>query len=158
MKHLPLLVLALLLFSPAVFAKKRKIGASTTSIKVSTIKKYEGIRFFGGTFQQALAKAQRENKMVFLDAYASWCGPCKFMKETMFPDKKLGDYMNQHYICLAIDMETGEGPKLVKKYPLKYYPTMFFIENNGKIKQTTVGMPRKGAGELLAFAQKVKGL
>ncbi len=115
-----------------------------------------GIQLFRGSFKQALAKAKRENKLVFLDAYASWCGPCRYMKATMFPDKKLGTFMNQHYVCVAIDMEAGEGPALLKQYPLKYYPTLFFLENNGKIKQTSVGMPKKGAGELLAFAQKVK--
>ena len=36
-----------------------------------------GIQFFNGTFKEALAKAKKENKMVMMDCYTTWCGPCK---------------------------------------------------------------------------------
>ena len=36
-----------------------------------------GIKFFKGTFSEALVKAKQENKILFVDFYAVWCVPCK---------------------------------------------------------------------------------
>ena len=33
------------------------------------------------SFSEALKKAKEENKMVFVDCYTSWCGPCKYMAD-----------------------------------------------------------------------------
>ena len=40
----------------------------------------QGVNFEHITFDEALAKAKAENKLVFMDCYTSWCGPCKYMK------------------------------------------------------------------------------
>jgi thioredoxin 1 len=53
----------------------------------------DGVNFFEGSFRQALAKAMKEKKMVMLDAYTSWCGPCKVLKNKVFPNKELGEYI-----------------------------------------------------------------
>jgi thioredoxin 1 len=90
-----------------------------------------------------------------LDSYTSWCGPCKYLKASIFPDKNLGKFMNQKFISVAVDMEVGEGIELSEKYPLDAYPTLFFMDANGKVKKTYVGVPRGGAPELLAFAKGI---
>jgi uncharacterized protein YyaL (SSP411 family) len=59
-------------------------------------------------------KAKKENKLIFVDAYASWCGPCKLMVKNIFPLKTVGDYYNSHFINAKIDMEKGEGIELAK--------------------------------------------
>ena len=37
------------------------------------------ITFFEGTFEDAMAKAKKEKKNLFVDFYADWCEPCKLM-------------------------------------------------------------------------------
>ena len=56
-----------------------------------------GIRFFEGTLKEALAKAKKEGKFVFFDAYASWCGPCKTMENEVFTDSAVGAYFNEKF-------------------------------------------------------------
>ena len=48
--------------------------------------------------------------MIFLDAYASWCGPCKMLQKNVFTKKAVGDFYNSKFINVKMDMEKGEGP------------------------------------------------
>jgi thiol:disulfide interchange protein len=98
-----------------------------------------GISFFSGSYAEALAKAKAEGKTVFVDVYASWCGPCKRMKATSFQDKAVGDYFNAHFINFAVDGEKGEGPVLAKQFGVRAYPSLFFVAADGKVLQKTVG-------------------
>lgn len=101
--------------------------------------KKQGILFFQGTFAQALNMAKKEKKIIFLDAYASWCGPCKRMSRNTFVNEKVAKFYNKKFINLAIDMEKGEGPALGNKYPIQAYPTLMFISPEGKIINKVIG-------------------
>jgi thioredoxin-related protein len=115
-----------------------------------------GVRFFEGTFRQAMAKAKKENKGIMFDAYTTWCGPCKVLKSKVFPNPELGAYINEHFVSIGVDMEAGEGPALANMYPLEGYPTVFFLDASGKVKKKVLGLPQGGAKELLAIAKSVK--
>lgn len=99
----------------------------------------QGIKFEDSNFATILTKAKKENKLVFIDAYASWCGPCKLMVKNIFPLKTVGDYYNSHFINAKIDMEKGEGIELAKKYNVKAFPTYLFIDGNGEEVHRTLG-------------------
>lgn len=114
----------------------------------------KGIVFYEGNFEAALAKAKAENKIIFLDAYASWCGPCKKMAANVFTDEKVGEYFNANFINLKIDMEKGEGPSIASKYPVQYYPTLFFIDSNGKLLKKVIGY--HDDSQLIKEAKSVK--
>lgn len=92
----------------------------------------EGIAFHKGTWSEALAQAKMENKPIFLDIYASWCGPCKRLKAYTFSDKEVGTYYNQSFINVAYDGEKGEGISLAQKFGLTSYPSLFFFDSSGK--------------------------
>jgi len=99
----------------------------------------QGISFEHGTFAEALAKAKAENKLVFMDCYTTWCGPCKALAKNIFPQKEVGDVFNQQFVNVKLDCEKGEGPEIAKKYGVKAYPTMLFIDAEGKVLHKVVG-------------------
>ena len=103
-----------------------------------------------------MAKAKKENKGIMFDAYTTWCGPCKVLKSKVFPNPELGDYINEHFVSIGVDMEAGEGPALANMYPLEGYPTVFFLDASGKVKKKVLGLPQGGAKELLAIAKSIK--
>jgi len=86
--------------------------------------------------------AKKENKLIFLDAYASWCGPCKWMAANIFTNDTVADYYNEKFICAKIDMEKGEGITLAKKYEVRAYPTLLFISPDGEMVHKKVGAYR----------------
>ena len=93
----------------------------------------QGIEFMpeGSLLSEAVAKAKKEGKMVFLDCYTSWCGPCKMMANKVFPTKEVGDFMNPKFVSIKIDMEQGEGPSLVEKLQVSAYPTFIIFNSDG---------------------------
>lgn len=99
----------------------------------------DGIQFFKGTFQEALEKAKTENKPIFLDIYATWCGPCKMLKKHTFSDREVGDYYNANYINIAVDGETKEGSELANNYRIQGYPTLLILDKNGNQVAEQVG-------------------
>ena len=82
----------------------------------------------GTTLEQASAKAKAENKLIFLDCFTTWCGPCKMMARDVFTQPKVGDFMNPRFVNIKIDMESAYGAPLAKKLQVTAFPT-FIIFN-----------------------------
>ncbi len=127
MKILHLIITFYFLTSISVFAQTEQVS---------------GVRFLEADWASALSKAKQEDKLIFLDIYASWCGPCKKLKRTTFANEKLGTFFNEHFICVAVDGEKGEGPKLARHYSVRGYPTLLFIDGLGNVVHQEVGYIR----------------
>lgn len=93
----------------------------------------QGISFYEGPWKEAMEKAKKEDKLLFVDAYAKWCGPCKAMAKNVFTQQKVGDYFNSNFINLKLDMEEADGITFGHKYPVSAYPTLYFIDGDGKV-------------------------
>ncbi len=91
----------------------------------------QGVVFEKLTFAEAVGKAAAENKMVFIDCYTEWCGPCKMMAAEVFPQKVMGDFMNPRFVSVVIDMEKGEGVELARRFEVTAYPTFLLLDGNG---------------------------
>ncbi|ARK13622.1 thioredoxin family protein [Fibrivirga algicola] len=113
-----------------------------------------GIQFTSARWADILKKAKAENKLIFLDAYASWCGPCKMLQKNVFTQKTVGDYFNKKFINVKMDMEKGEGPALAQMYPLEAYPTLLFINGNGRVVKKAIGY--MSADDLIGVGKSVK--
>jgi thiol:disulfide interchange protein len=101
----------------------------------------QGIAFLHD-LDEALAKAKVENKMVFIDFYTSWCGPCKVMSNEIFPQATVGTFFNSNFInCKVQCDDKGVGVELGKKYQISAYPTLMFVDKNGNVVHSTAGAP-----------------
>ena len=88
----------------------------------------QGIQFFQGSWSEAVGQAKKENKLIFVDFYTQWCGPCYNMAKDVFTRQDVGNYYNEHFVNVKIDAENGEGIELAKKYKVRSYPTYAFID------------------------------
>jgi len=99
----------------------------------------QGIIFDHGTMQEIYKLAKEKNKLIFVDVYTEWCGPCKKMSKEVFTNNEVGKYYNANFINYKLDAEKGEGPELAKKWGVTGYPTYFYLNSNGDIVYTTSG-------------------
>ncbi|WP_243649591.1 thioredoxin family protein [Acetobacteroides hydrogenigenes] len=134
MKKLASMLLLLpLTFGGSLLAQNRSVSFEDTTLAVS------------------LAKAKAANKLIFFDGYATWCGPCKYMSNTVFKQDKVADFFNANFVNVKFDMEKGEGIELAKKYAVKAYPTFLILDAEGNLVHRIVG-----GAEADEFIEKVK--
>ncbi|MEY3052500.1 MAG: hypothetical protein RLY31_2285 [Bacteroidota bacterium] len=98
-----------------------------------------GIRFAEATWQELLSQAEKERKLIFMDAYTTWCGPCKMMSRNVFTDSLVGEFFNRHFINAKMDMEKGEGIVLSNQLGVMAYPTLLFVDADGEVVHRAVG-------------------
>jgi thioredoxin 1 len=142
-KVLPgLLFMGMLLFAMNGFAQQTRI----------TPKSATEIHFIEDAWKEALKQAAAQNKYIFVDAYATWCGPCKMLKATTFKNEKVAAFYNKNFINVSIDMEKGMGPDLARQWQMQAYPTLIIFNPQGKPVLGTVGYIQ--ADKLLQFGQQ----
>lgn len=115
----------------------------------------QGIRFFQGSFDEALKEAQRQGKPLFVDFYATWCVPCKKMEKTVFTLPDVGAYFNERFVCLQLDAEKPENVETAKKYKVEAFPTLGIIAPDGKALSINVGFV--GGPELIEIGKTALG-
>lgn len=90
-----------------------------------------------------LGKAQRtaakENKVIFVDGYTTWCGPCKWMDAEVFADPTVAKFFNNSFVNLKMDLEDGEGLDFAKRYMPEAYPTFYFLSAEGDVLHKALG-------------------
>lgn len=123
--------------------------------KKETSAEGKGMVFQNGTLQEALDLAKKEKKMVFVDIYATWCGPCKLLKKNTFSNESVGKFYNEKFVNITIDGEKGEGIDLIKKYNVMAYPTLIYLDADGNVKHQTMGYMAHDA--FLELGQTVAG-
>ena len=115
----------------------------------------EGIKFKHISLNEAKIEANKTKKIIFIDAYTSWCGPCKKMAATSFQDPKVSEIYNTKFINLKVDMEKdADGIEIAKMYKVQAYPTLLYIDGDGKLIKSIVGF--QTADRLISIASSLE--
>lgn len=127
--------------------------------------KSNGIAFVDGlNWAQVCQKAKAENKFIFIDVYATWCGPCKMMDKETYIDPIVGEYMNAKFISMKVQMDSTrndpaeikahykEAFALQKKYQVSAFPSFLFFSPNGELVERDLGF--KKSSDFLSLAKK----
>jgi thiol:disulfide interchange protein len=136
-----LLICCCLLITSTTFAQNKRISK-------------EKILFTDQKWSEVLKLAKQKKQVIFVDAYASWCGPCKDLKAQTFTNGKVAAYFNTHFINVSMDMEKGDGIGFADQFAVDSYPTLLFIDSNGEILKKSEGF--LDAAQILALANQLK--
>jgi thioredoxin-related protein len=148
---------------------KTRLSIITLCLPFLVQAQHGGIQFTEApSWQQILKKAKIENKYIFVDCYTTWCGPCKRMENEVFSVDSVGQYMNENFIPVRVQMDQTpkdeptvkswykDAEKLGNDYKIEAYPTFLFFSPDGHLvdKQTSFRQPN----EFLSMAKKAGNL
>lgn len=114
------------------------------------------------SMNEALAAQKKSPKKIFMDAYTTWCGPCKMLDRNTFSDKNVIKYINENYYAVKFNAEgteeitykdftytnpnyrperKGRNAQHLFAHALKIqaYPNLVFFKENGDVIQALPG-------------------
>ncbi|MDP5120720.1 MAG: thioredoxin domain-containing protein [Spirosomaceae bacterium] len=139
-----------LLFIAAVFgcATTQKAPNYSTGEIPTIALKYKDVN--QATLEEIMADAVSKDKMVFLDFYTTWCGPCKWMDSNVFNQNDITTKLNRNFVSYKVDAEDFEGVNTALKYNVAAYPTYIFLTPKGQIIHRFEGMiPRESFSQAI---------
>ena len=131
------------------------VQESKSDIVEQKTEENKGTNFQNITLQEAIDKAKSEGKLVFIECHTNSCGPCRMMKKNIFPQSKIGEYMNEHFVAIMQNMDEGEGLTIAKKYGVAIYPTYLIVDTEGNCVGQIIGAD-KDADSFLSKIQEVE--
>lgn len=132
--------------------KKWSLNVVLLVFAIAGIAQETGMHFEHNTsWEKVLAKAKAENKYIFVDCFATWCGPCKQMAKSVFPQEAVGKFYNANFINVKIQFDTtasddadvkswfATARKIDTEYKIAAYPTYMMFDPNGVVVHRAVG-------------------
>ncbi len=68
-----------------------------------------------------------------MDFYADWCTPCKMMDKDVYSDSDVKKLFNAEFVNFKINGEKGNGPNLALMYQVQVYPTLLWVDYDGRV-------------------------
>jgi thioredoxin-related protein len=112
----------------------------------------KGIRFVDNlSWSQVKAKAKKENKYIFLDIYATWCGPCKMMDAQVYSTQTIGKLLNDKFISVKVQQDQSKNDNdqikswyadaktINEEYKIEALPSFLFFSPEGKLVYRNIG-------------------
>ncbi len=108
-------------------------------------------------FEKATVLAKQENKLLFIDFYTIWCGPCKKLDKYIFQNDSIRKIMAKDFILLKYDAEKDSIFNISKRYHLNSYPTAIILNSEGFVLNRKYGFAGEEFEELnKSFAEYIE--
>lgn len=103
------------------------------------------------SYAEVQAKAKAANKFIFMDCFTTWCGPCRYMRTVIFPQAEMGNYINDKFVSIEVQLDTTEKDNeqvkrwyadahaIMNKYSIKAFPTYLIFAPDGRVLHRIVG-------------------
>ncbi|MFI3306053.1 MAG: thioredoxin family protein [Rikenellaceae bacterium] len=91
------------------------------------------IDFHTGSTTELYKRAKGEDKLIFMDLYATWCPPCKAMERDVFSRKDVGDFMNEKFVNVKYNIDESIGKEFANQYQVTSIPTYLIFTGDGKL-------------------------
>jgi thioredoxin-related protein len=97
------------------------------------------------------AKAKAENKYIFMDCFTTWCGPCKYMRTVIFPQDEAGNFFNDKFVNIEVQLDTtakdndqvknwyADAHTIMTQYAINAFPTYLIFAPDGRVLHRIVG-------------------
>lgn len=95
----------------------------------SLFKKYQS-----SEFEKIKSVVSKSKKLIFIDFYADWCGPCKYMEKTVFVEKGFIDMLKTKFVAIKVNVDLPESRSICTQYRVDSYPTYIIIDSQGIVK------------------------
>lgn len=87
----------------------------------------------------AIKKAKSKNLPIMIDIYTDWCSWCKELDKNTYANEKVIETAKK-IVSVKLNPETSkEGEEIAKKYGVKGYPTILFINTDGFVLENVGG-------------------
>jgi thiol:disulfide interchange protein len=131
MPRLRIPAVALIAFLP--LASCARPGADTDSTRSSG----PGVAFASGSYDEALAKARAEKKLLLVDVYTDWCGWCKKLDREVLGDARVARAASS-LVAVRVNAEK-EGEEVARKFEVQGFPTILFVDGSGTVVERVEG-------------------
>lgn len=103
------------------------------------------------TWSQIKQKAKQEKKYIFVDCFTTWCGPCKYMDQNVFPDVKTSAFLNRSFINVRVQFDKtindsqetkkwyADADDFKAEFAISKFPTFLIFSTDGEMLQKIVG-------------------
>ena len=91
------------------------------------------------SYEEALKASARENKPIFFNCFADWAVPCHAMNKAVFSDAEFAKWLNDHFVCLCLDVSVPAHKDLVAKYQIRYFAHYLILDSKGNLLHRIVG-------------------
>lgn len=110
-------------------------------------------QFINATEVSSLEEAQKlalaTNKIIVVDFWATWCGPCKKMDRDTWSDESVKSALD-NFVFVKIDIDRDK--EIANKYNVTAIPNVFFLDGNGATLNSSLGY--KTSSEILKDLDK----